>query len=123
MVVAKVGQKDVPIDILTVVGNVEAYSTITVIPQVGGQLTDVYFQEGDYVKKDDKLFTIDQRPLAAQLAQAQANMARDNALLNQSQANLARDTASEVYARAEASRYAAKLFDEKDRFARAGGSI
>jgi multidrug efflux system membrane fusion protein len=111
VVVAKVGQKDVPIE-LTVVGNVEAYSTITVIPQVGGQLTDVYFQEGDYVKKGDKLFTIDQRPLAAQLAQAQANMARDNALLNQSQANLARDTASEVYARAEAGRYA-KLFDEK----------
>jgi membrane fusion protein, multidrug efflux system len=111
VVVAKVGQKDVPIE-LTVVGNVEAYSTITVIPQVGGQLTNVYFQEGDYVKKGDKLFTIDQRPLAAQLAQAQANMARDTALLNQSQANLARDTASEAYARAEAGRYA-KLFDDK----------
>jgi multidrug efflux system membrane fusion protein len=111
VVVAKVAQKDVPIE-LTVVGNVEAYSTITVIPQVGGQLTDVYFTEGDYVKKGDKLFTIDQRPLAAQLAQAQANMARDNALLNQSQANLARDTASEAYARAEAGRYA-KLFDDK----------
>jgi len=111
VVVAQVRQKDVPIE-LTVVGNAEAYSTITVIPQVGGQLTDVYFMEGDYVKKGDKLFTIDQRPLAAQLAQAQANMARDNALLNQSQANLARDTASEAYARAEAGRYA-KLFDEK----------
>jgi len=50
VVVAQVRQKDVPIE-LTVVGNAEAYSTITVIPQVGGQLTDVYFMEGDYVKK------------------------------------------------------------------------
>lgn len=111
VVVAQVGQRDVPIE-LTVVGNVEAYSTITVIPQVGGQLTNVYFAEGDYVKKGDKLFTIDSRPLAAQLAQTEANLARDNALLNQSQANLARDTASEAYARAEAGRYA-KLFDDK----------
>ncbi len=111
VVVAKVGQKDVPIE-LTVVGNVEAYSTITVIPQVGGQLTNVYFKEGDYVKRGDKLFTIDERPLTAQLAQTQANLARDNALLSQSQANLARDNASEVYARAEAGRYA-KLFEDK----------
>lgn len=111
VVVAQVGQRDVPIE-LTVVGNVEAYSTITVIPQVGGQLTNVYFTEGDYVKKGEKLFTIDTRPLTAQLAQTQANLARDNALLGQSQANVARDTASEVYARAEAGRYA-KLFDDK----------
>jgi membrane fusion protein, multidrug efflux system len=111
VVVAKVTQKDVPID-LTVVGNVEAYATITEIPQVGGQLTEVYFSEGDFVKKGQKLFTIDPRPLEAALAQSEANLARDNANLSQSQANLARDTASEVYARAEAGRYA-KLFDEK----------
>src|SRR5579862_5694110 len=54
VVTAKVTQRDVPID-LSVVGNVEAYSTITVIPQVGGQLTDVFFNEGDFVKKNQKL--------------------------------------------------------------------
>lgn len=111
VVTAKVVQKDVPID-LTVVGNVEAYSTINVVPQVGGQLTEVSISEGDFVKKGQKLFTIDQRPLQAQLAQVQANVARDNALLNQAQANLARDTASEANARVEAGRYA-KLFEDK----------
>ena len=57
-----------------VIGNVEAYSTISVKAQVTGQLTNVYFQEGDFVKKDDLLFTIDQRPLEAALNQAQANV-------------------------------------------------
>jgi len=111
VVVAKVSQKDVPIEV-SVVGNVEAYSTINVIPQVGGQLTEVFINEGDYVRKGQKLFQIDARPLQAMLAQNQANLERDKALLNQGQANLARDTASEVYARAEAGRYA-KLFDDK----------
>ena len=110
VVVAKVIQKDVPIEV-SVVGNVEAYSTITIIPQVGGQLTEVAFTEGDLVKKGQKLFTIDPRPLQAQLQQNMANLARDKALAAQAQANLARDMASEKYARAEAQRYA-KLFDE-----------
>jgi membrane fusion protein, multidrug efflux system len=110
VVVAKVTQKDVPIEV-SVVGNVEAYSTITIIPQVGGQLTEVAFTEGDVVKKGQKLFTVDPRPLQAQLQQNIANLARDKALMAQAQANLARDLASEKYARAEAQRYA-KLFDE-----------
>jgi membrane fusion protein, multidrug efflux system len=110
VVVAKVEQKDVPIEV-AVVGNVEAYSTITVIPQVGGQLTEVLFKEGDIVKKGQKLFQIDPRPLEATLAQNKANLARDKALLGQANANLERDIASEKYARAEAERYG-KLFDQ-----------
>jgi multidrug efflux system membrane fusion protein len=110
VVVAKVTEKDVPISV-SVVGNVEAYSTINVVPQVSGQLTEVFFTEGDIVKKGQKLFMIDPRPLEAQLQQNIANLARDRALMAQAQANLARDMASEKYARAEAQRYA-KLFDE-----------
>jgi multidrug efflux system membrane fusion protein len=75
VVVAKVVQKNVPIEV-SAVGNVEAYSTINVIPQVGGQLTEVFFHEGDYVKKGAKLFLIDPRPLEAMVAQAEANIAR-----------------------------------------------
>ena len=117
VVVATVMQKDVPVNI-DVIGNVEAYSTISVKAQVGGQLTKVYFQEGDYVKKDDPLFTIDPRSFEAQLSQAQAqlsqaqaNSARDNAALSQSEANLARDTANQKYSETEAGRYA-KLFEQ-----------
>jgi len=110
VVAASVVQKNVPIEI-SVVGNVEAYSTITVKAQVGGALVNVHFQEGDYVKKDALLFTIDPRPLEAQLAQLEANLQRDKALLGQAEANLARDSAQELYARDQANRYA-KLFDQ-----------
>jgi multidrug efflux system membrane fusion protein len=110
VVIAKVTQKDVPIEV-AVVGNVEAYATINIIPQVGGQLTEVAFKEGDLVRKGQKLFQIDARPLEATLAQNKAALARDKALLGQAEANLARDIASEKYARAEAERYG-KLFDQ-----------
>ncbi len=102
--VATVVQKDVPLDIQAV-GNVEAYLTISVKAQVGGELTRVYFREGDFVKKGDPLFEIDPRLLQAQLNQAQANLARDEAQLGQIEANLARDTAQAKYAQAEAVRY------------------
>ena len=62
--VAAASQKDVPVEV-QVIGNVEAYSTITVKAQIGGQLMKVYFQEGDFVKKGDPLFEIDPRPLEA----------------------------------------------------------
>jgi multidrug efflux system membrane fusion protein len=110
VVVATVSQRDVPINI-DVIGNVEAYSTITVKAQVGGELTKVSFHEGDSVKKGDLLFTIDARPFEAQLSQAQANLARDTAALSQAQANLARDIANEKYAQDQAARYRG-LFDQ-----------
>ncbi|MGP0076119.1 MAG: efflux RND transporter periplasmic adaptor subunit [Bryobacteraceae bacterium] len=110
VVVAMVSQRDVPINV-DVIGNVEAYSTITVKAQVGGELTKVSFHEGDSVKKGDLLFTIDARPYEAALSQAQANLARDTAALSQAEANLARDIANEKYAQDQAKRYRG-LFDQ-----------
>src|SRR5450755_206268 len=103
--VAKASNRDVPVEI-QVIGNVEAYSTITVKALVGGQLTNVYFKEGDFVKKGEKLFTIDTRPLEAAYNQAVANIARDQAALLQAQANMARDQANAKYQDAQAKRYA-----------------
>ena len=87
------------------IGNVEAYNTISVKAQVTGQLTQVHFKEGDYVKKGDLLFNIDPRPLQAALDQAKANLDRDKATLGQSDANLARDEAQARYAQAQSTRY------------------
>ena len=103
--VAVASQKDVPVEV-QVIGNVEAYSTISVKAQVGGQLTVGSFREGDYVKTGDLLFTIDQRPLEAALSLANANVAKDEASLGQAQANLSRDTAQNKYTEANAARYA-----------------
>jgi multidrug efflux system membrane fusion protein len=108
--VAKVAMKDVPVDI-QVIGNVEAYSSIAVKAQVGGELTRVSFKEGDYVKAGDLLFSIDPRATRAQLQQVEANLLKNKAQLQQAQANLARDIAQQKYAEAQAARYA-KLMQE-----------
>src|ERR1051326_1137014 len=97
--------KPVPVEIQAV-GNAEAYSTITVKAQVGGELTQVGFEEGADVKKGDRLFVVDPRQYASQVTQAEANLAKDRAQLQAAQANLARDTAQEAYARAQSKRYA-----------------
>jgi multidrug efflux system membrane fusion protein len=76
--VGTVSQKDVPVQ-LRAVGTVEAFSTVSMKPQVGGVLTDVHFKEGQDVKKGDLLFTIDPRPYQAMVAQAQANLTKDQA--------------------------------------------
>lgn len=101
--VAKVAQKGVPIE-AQVIGTAEAYATITVKSQISGQLTKALFREGDYVKENDLLFTIDRRPLEAQLRQYEATLLKNQAQLRQSQANLAKDSANLEYARVQASR-------------------
>src|SRR5579884_3690200 len=101
-------QKNVPVEI-QVIGNVEAYSTISVKAQVGGELTNVYFHEGDFVKKGDLLFTIDPRPFQATLNQAIATVAKDEAVLGQARANLARDSANLRYQQSQANRYSELL--------------
>ena len=76
VVVAQVGQKSVPVE-LHAMGNVEPYATVAVKSMVGGAVTKVHFREGEDVAKGALLFTIDPRPYAAALSQAQANLARD----------------------------------------------
>jgi multidrug efflux system membrane fusion protein len=96
--------KSVPVEIQAI-GNVDAYSTVAVKAQIGGELTVVDFREGADVKKGDRLFVIDPRPYESQVAQAEATLAKDRAQLQSAQANLARDMAQEEYAQAQAKRY------------------
>ena len=103
--VASAVAKAVPVTIRSV-GNVEAFSTISVKAQVSGELIRVQFKEGDYVKKGDLLFQIDPRPFEAAVSQAEANLARDTAQAAQAEANLGRDIAQEKYAKQQAARYA-----------------
>ncbi|MGO9584804.1 MAG: efflux RND transporter periplasmic adaptor subunit [Limisphaerales bacterium] len=56
------------------VGHVMPYSTVTIRPQIGGIISRVHFQEGQEVKKDDRLFTIDPRPMQAALAHDKAQL-------------------------------------------------
>lgn len=106
VVTAKVTEKDVPVDIAAI-GNVEAYTSISVRSQVTGQLQEAFIHEGDYVKKGETLFTIDRRPFEAALQQADANVATRRALLEQSKAQLNRDAANAEYQQLTAERQAA----------------
>jgi len=105
VVTAKVAQRDVPVDIASI-GNVEAYTTISVRSQVTGQLQETFFREGDFVKQGDDLFAIDRRPFEAAVAQAEANVTRDKALMAQAEAQLARDAANAEYQQLSAERQA-----------------
>ena len=78
--VAPVLQKTVPIE-FRAIGNVEAFSTVSVKAQVAGTIEQVYFKEGQDVRKDDLLYTMDSRPYQAALHQLEANLARDQAQL------------------------------------------
>jgi len=91
VIVAKVEQRDVPLEVHAI-GNVLAYSMVQVKSLVGAQLDKAYFKEGDDVRKGQLLFTLDKRQIQADLAQAEANMARDEAQLANAKANAARST-------------------------------
>lgn len=82
-------QKTVPVQI-RVIGNIEAYSAVSVKSQIGGQLIRVHFKEGQDVRKGELLFTIDPRPYEAALKQAEANLAKDAAQLEHARSELLR---------------------------------
>ena len=71
-------QKSIPLQLKTI-GNVESVNAVTVKALVGGEISGVYFKEGQEVKKGDLLFRIDPRPYDAALKQAEASMLRDQA--------------------------------------------
>ena len=101
---AVVIEKPMPVD-LRVVGGVESMTAVRVKSLVAGQLVKVLFQEGQDVRAGDLLFQIDPRPFDEAIRQAEANAARDTALLRQAEANLKRDAAQEKFSRDQAARY------------------
>jgi multidrug efflux system membrane fusion protein len=75
---------------LNALGTVTSLATVTVHSQISGYLQKIDFVEGTEVKKGALLAEIDSRPYEATLAQAQGNLARDEALLKGAQVDLAR---------------------------------
>lgn len=90
VVTAPVQQGDVPV-VLSGLGTVQALNTATIRSQVTGLLQTVDFVEGQQVHRGDTLAQIDPRPYQALLAQAQAQMGRDQAQLANIETNLNRN--------------------------------
>lgn len=85
----QVRQQDVPI-IRTGVGTVTPLATVTVRSRIDGQLERVGFVEGQDVKAGQLLAQLDARALQVQLEQAQAQKAKDAALLGNARIDLRR---------------------------------
>jgi membrane fusion protein, multidrug efflux system len=81
--------ENVPI-VLRGIGAVQAFNTVTIKSRVNGNIVKVGFHEGQHVKRADLLFQIDPRPYQAQLDEAQANKAKDEANLANAKLILAR---------------------------------
>ena len=86
---ATVQRQDVPV-YLTGLGSVTAFNTVSVKSRVDGELVQINFKEGQYVKKGDLLVLIDSRPYEVQLQSAQAQLFKDQASLRDAQLNYQR---------------------------------
>src|SRR5882724_179367 len=91
VVVFTTERRDVPVE-LKGIGIVQAYNTVTVKPRISGQIMQVVFTEGQRIHQGDVLARIDARFLLAQLHQAQATRAKDEAQLANAKRDFARLT-------------------------------
>ncbi len=76
---------------LTGLGSVDAFYTVSLKTRIDGQIMEVKFREGQDVKKGDLLIVIDPRPYEVALAQAQANLQKDEAQLTNAKAQYERN--------------------------------
>ncbi|OWK29915.1 efflux RND transporter periplasmic adaptor subunit [Sphingomonas mucosissima] len=72
------------------VGRFEASKSVEVRPRVSGAITAVHFTDGAIVRKGQLLFTLDQRPFTAALAEARAGLISARSDVELARANLDR---------------------------------
>src|SRR5271165_2116118 len=75
---------------LNALGTVTPVYTVTVTSRVQGEITQVYYREGQMVQKGDPLVEIDPRPYQASLTQVEGQLAHDTAVLNEAKIDLER---------------------------------
>ena len=89
VVVGQVVRRTIPVA-LRAIGNVESVESVAVRSRVAGQILDVRIRDGADLVKGQTLFLIDPEPFRIALDQAEAQLARDQALLEKAQRDLAR---------------------------------
>jgi multidrug efflux system membrane fusion protein len=72
------------------IGTVTPVYTVTVTSRVQGEITQVYYREGQMVRKGDPLIEIDPRPYQAALTQVEGQLAHDQAVLTEAKIDLER---------------------------------
>ena len=71
-------------------GTVTPVYTVTVTSRVQGEITKVYYSEGQMVHKGDPLLEIDPRPYEAAVTQMEGQLAHDEAVLTEAKIDLER---------------------------------
>jgi multidrug efflux system membrane fusion protein len=89
---------DVPV-YLDEIGKTSATETVNIVPQVSGQIKQILFKDGEYLKSGEQLYLIEQTPFQAILDQAQAALLQTQAQLANAKTNFQR-VASELPSRA-----------------------
>ena len=89
VLVGQVVRKSAPRDVRAI-GHVEAISAVLVRARIGGELTRVWFEEGEEVRQGQTLFSIDARQYEAALRQAEAQLARNEALIKKAEIDVTR---------------------------------
>jgi len=87
----KVIQRDVPIR-ATLTGTLKGFEDIEIRVRVEGFLKSIDYVEGSMVKKGQLLFTIDDQPYRAKLAEAQGDLARAQSTLSKANLDVKRYT-------------------------------
>jgi RND family efflux transporter MFP subunit len=80
-------------DYMVVTGNAAAVNAVKLVARVEGYLEQIHYQDGQFVKKGDLLFTIQQDQYKDQLVQAQAQVLAAQASLKHANTELPRYTA------------------------------
>lgn len=75
---------------LVALGTVTPVHTVTIRSRVDGELQKIYFEEGSHVEAGAPLADLDPRPFAVQKLQAEAQLAKDTALLENARVDLKR---------------------------------
>ena len=89
--VAKAEKKMVPLTV-DALGTVTPITSVAIKARLETEIVGVHFTDGARVKKGDLLFTLDDRQLRAQIAQAEGVVARDKAQLEGAERDIARFT-------------------------------
>jgi membrane fusion protein, multidrug efflux system len=87
--VATAVKKKTPV-LLEALGNVTTVASVAVKSRLDNEIVGIHFTDGAFVKQGDLLVTLDPRSLQAQIAQAEAAVARDQAQLEMAERDLRR---------------------------------
>jgi membrane fusion protein, multidrug efflux system len=83
------GPRPVKVEVQAV-GRIASARSVAIRARVAGQLVAAHFTEGQAVRQGDLLLELDRRPFEAALAEARANLARDEARAENARAEAAR---------------------------------